>query len=363
MSWIQENKFVAGVAGVTAVLAGGIFFFGNSQGNQYGEKVTAYEQLKGDYRKLQQSKPFPSAQNLQGRKENIAKYEELIGDVRGTFEGFKAEKLEAITPEQFSNMRVAMDKDLRAAFGESGTTLPEGTAFGFEKYTSESAKSGATAMLKYQLDAVQWLLTRLATAKPAELNGILREPLAEETGRAAAAPQSAGRGGNKRARRTTQAATPAKEAYTLMPMEIAFTGTESSLREFLKAMVNSEEYFFAIRALRIRNEKQVPPSVKDAGFPAGGGGEAAPAPGENDPFAGIALPGADAEGSPGEGGDGGAAPAPAPAPVAKPAAGKGDRILKQVLGGEKLHVFIRFDIVFIKGEPGGEEPAPAKPRP
>ncbi|MFK7911962.1 MAG: Amuc_1100 family pilus-like protein [Akkermansiaceae bacterium] len=343
MSWIQENKFVAGLAGVTAVLAGGIFFYGNSQGSEYDEKVSQYQQLKNDYRKLQQSKPFPSNGNLQSKKANIAKYEDLIKDVRGTFAGFKAGEMKKITPEEFGNLRVKMDKELRAAFGQE-TTLPEETAFGFEKYTSAPPKSEATAMLEYELNAVQWLLTQLANAKPSEVNNILRDELAVEKGKPTAAPQPVRRGGRNKNRRAPQAA-PAKKAYTLMPMELAFTGTESTLREFLKTMVNSEQYFFAIRALRIRNEKQVAPNVKDAGFRGGGGGGgAAPAPApEDDPFAGIALPGDEEEPAPDDGGD--AVPVPAP----KPAAGSGERILQQVLGGEKLHVFIRFDIVFIEG--------------
>ena len=362
MSWIQENKFVAGLAGVTAVLGGAILYFGNSQGNQYDEKVTEYEALKAEYRKLQKSKPFPDAGNLEEKKENIASYEAVINDVRNTFSEFKADQLGKITPEQFNDRYVKMAKELRAAFQDAGTTMPEnGTGFGFEKYANNMAKSGATAMLSYEMNAVQWLLSQLAAAKPAELNNIKRDELSVETGQVEPAPPS--RGGKRgRGNRGAKPAAESEKAYTLMPVELSFTASESSLREFLKSMVNSKEYFYSIRALRIRNEKQTPPTVKDAGFPAGGGGGgAAPAGGdENDPFAGIAIPDEGDDSGEGEGDDGGEVPVPAP----KPVAGNGERILKQVLGSEKLHVFIRFDIVYIKGEEkAAETAAPSKAQP
>ena len=138
-----------------------------------------------------------------------------------------------------------------------------------------------------------------------------------------------------------------------MPVELAFTTSEASLRDFLKAMVNSEKYFFSIRAVRLRNERQTPPSVKDADFPdgGGGGGVGAATPAGADPFGDFVIPGDDAP--EGDGGDD--VEAPAAAPVAD-----GGRILKQVLGSEKLHVYISFDILLIKGK---KSDAPASPEP
>ena len=49
------------------------------------------------------------------------------------------------------------------------------------------------------------------------------------------------------------------------------------------------------------------------------------------------------------------APVPAPQPVAN-----GERILKQVLGSEKLSVYISFDILLIKGDRAAVDPAPSE---
>ena len=346
MSWVQENKFIAGLAGGTALVGGLIAFFAVSQGGQYEEKVTEYQGLEAKYKKLQKSNPFPSSGNLRSRQENVAKYEALIKDVHQTFEGFKVGELKKLSSEKFGNRRVTMEKNLRDAFAKAGTTLPEDTAFGFERYVSSPARSEATSMLNYQLDVVQWLLGELAVAKPSEINTFLRTPLEIESGKVRAPEQPVSRKRGKKKKKSSKPPAPIKKAYTLMPMELAFTGNESSLREFLKSMVNSEKYFFAIRALRVRNTKQSAPNVKDAGFASRRPSRELPSTpsNEGDPFAGLLTP--DGEGQPIEGGgDQGSVQNV-----------EGARILKQVLGGEEVHVFIRFDVVFIK-----EEASPAKP--
>jgi hypothetical protein len=353
MSWIQENKFVAGLVGVTAVVGGAILFYGYSQGSAYDQKMLEYEDLKSKHTSLEKSKPYPDADNLKKRQDGIKQYTDVIDDVRTALVGYQPGKLVSLTPEQFSDAQVKMEKELRTAFETAGTTLPDGCNFGFEKYADVQAKAGATAQLNYQLGAMRWLLGKLAEVKPQGLANIKRTQLPVEVARvtpAPAPPRRGGRaGGNGRAQTPTQAVVGDKP-YQLMPVELAFTTSEASLRDFLKAMVNSEKYFFSIRAVRLRNERQTPPSVKDADFPdGGGGGVGAATPAGADPFGDIVFPGDDAP----EGDEGGAVEAPAPV-------ADGSRILKQVLGSEKVHVYLSFDILLIKGE---KADAAASPEP
>ncbi|BDS05928.1 hypothetical protein NT6N_09680 [Oceaniferula spumae] len=342
MSWIQENKFVAGLIGVTAVVGGGILFFGSSQGGAYDEKMEKYEQLKGQYASLEKSKPYPNTANRRAREEGVAKYRNTIEDVRETLDSYRPEELTKLSPEQFNDERVKVTNSLRKAFEEAETTLPENCDFGFERYSSATAKSAATPELKYQLDATEWLLGQLAALKPAAILNINRTTLPVETG-AVAPPPTTRKGRPNRNNKAAQ--DDGEKPYQLMPMELSFTADESAVRDFLKEMVNSKEYYYAIRAVRVRNEKQTAPTEKDANFPApvGAGPGAAP-----DPFGGF--PGLEddttSEGE-GEGAatpDDGGAVVPAPAAEVKP----GERILKQVLGSEKLHVHIVFDVVLLK---------------
>jgi len=353
MSWIQENKFVAGLAGVTAVIGGAILYFGNAQGNAYDEKMLEFDGLKSEHTKLAKAKPYPDSQNLKIREDLIQQYGDVIGNMRKALIGYQPGKLEKLTPVQFSEAKVKMQTELRAAFDSANTTLPENCGFGFKKYVVNMPKATATARLNFQLNAMQWALSKLAESKPEALINIRREDLAVESG-AVATPAPVRRGRPGRANRGgPNGAASDNKPYVLMPVELAFTTTEAALRDFLKEMANSKEYYYAIRAIRIRNEKQTAPTIKDANFPdGGGGGGAATTP--DDPFGGIVFPDKGEDGAE-EGDD------PEAVPAAKPVV-DGERILKQVLGSEKLNVYMTFDILLIKGD-RAVKPVPVKPAP
>lgn len=144
-----------------------------------------------------------------------------------------------------------------------------------------------------------------------------------------------------------------------MPVELAFTASESAVRDFLKEMVNSKQYFYAIRAIRIRNEKQNAPTQKDADFKVTderGADEFDPA-GRDNPFGDFTLPGEVTEESEDDA-DAELAPANAPEPIAA-----GEHILKQVLGREKLNIHISFDILLIRGDAPTKGDSPTKANP
>ena len=189
MSWIQENKFVAGLIGVTAVVGGAILYFGGSQGSSLSEKMESYEGLKAKYANLEKSNPYPNRENLKGREKNIKEYQQSIKDVTQALEAYRPDELAKMTPEEFGDARVAMRNTLREAFKGAGTKLPVETDFGFEKYSKSSAKSVATPQLNYQLGATEWLLTKLAEVKPSALVNMSRVSLPIEGGQAVPAPE------------------------------------------------------------------------------------------------------------------------------------------------------------------------------
>jgi hypothetical protein len=354
MSWIQENKFVAGLAGATAVVGGAILFFSISQGSAYEKKLNEYKDLQGQYAQLEKAKPYPVESNLTAREDGIADYNQSIKEVRDLVAGYRPEKLEKMTPEQFKDVQVKMKADLYQIFEDAGTELPEDCLFGFEKYNIASVRAGATAKLNYELGAIQWLLTKLAETKPESISNIRRKELPEETGQVAQ-PETAPRRGARKGRSGRGARggqgnqVAAGRAYELMPVELTFTASESSVRDFLVEMVNSKAYYYAIRGVRVRNEKQIAPSHKDANFPA----DIAPAPsggfGAFDDLIDGGGEGSDAAFAE-EPADGAVTDAPeeeVKGPVA-PVIPAGELVLKQILGSEKLQVHLSFDIVLIE---------------
>jgi hypothetical protein len=104
----------------------------------------------------------------------------------------------------------------------------------------------------------------------------------------------------------------------------------------------SQKYFYAIRTIRIVNEKQDAPKASDVQFDdeAESAEEATAEPAAVGTT--FVLP---EEGEP-------AAAAAAPAEETAEPVGN-ERILKQVLGAENIHVFLRIDVVLF------DEPKPA----
>jgi len=358
MDWIQENKFVSGLLAATILFAGGIFYHGYSEGDDFKANMTQYGELRTRYNTLVSAKPYPNQQNLAAREQVIQEYEAVIGELGNAFYEYKADKSPKLTPGEFEDVRIKMQSELRKAFNKIETSLPDGCGFGFEKYAKIQAAPYATSKLNYQLEAIQWLLEKLAENEPKAIINIRRELLDVEKGPPPALSAK------KNAQRGNQAGKPKDEKiFELMPVELAFTASEASMRNFLKEMANSKEYLYAIRSLRIRNEKQNAPSPKDAAFQAKKTANDSAeffVPEENDVFGGFALPDVDSE----EGDNPDAADTeqndrqitPKPDPMSND-----EHILKQVMGDEKINIHINFDILLIKGEKPTEKKNDAGP--
>lgn len=345
MDWIQENKFISALLGITIVFAGAIFYHGYSEGDDFAKNMAKYGQLKTKYNTLVNAKPYPNQKNLTAREENIQQYELAINEVRDAFFEYKVEPLPKLTPGEFSDARIGMQAELRKAFNKAGTTLPEKCSFGFEKYASVQAAPYATKKLNYQLGAIQWLLEKLAENQPKALLNIRREIIEVEKGPppVPSTKKKRGRGGNK------SSGPEDLKILETMPVELTFTASESSMRNFLQAMANSKEYLYAIRALRIRNENQNAPGPKDADFRVersiAGDREVTPFE-ESDVFAGFSVPGE--VGEDGETIIDGATNEDTRDPSIDPDLDD-EHILKQVMGDENIIVHIKFDILLMKG--------------
>ena len=119
------------------------------------------------------------------------------------------------------------------------------------------AKLGEVA---FELGAISELHQSLAATKPAQLLNFHRAPLDEESNK----PYTPAAGATFRA----------------LPVEVAFSGPERSIREFINSLQNSKTHFYLIRSMRVMNEKQAAPKASDVQFDEKkAGGKAADAPG------------------------------------------------------------------------------------
>jgi hypothetical protein len=322
MSWIQENRFAAGLGGITAVAAIGLIAWGVSAGKKYNQAKSDYEAAAAAVSSMKGGALYPDQDNLAGKRKAVEDYEKSVKDLQALFKPFAAATPPNIEPDAFSE-NLATAKDAAAkAFADAGTEVPPEFFLGYESFTNTPPRKEATGILSYQMEAVGQLLANLAAAAPSKLINIHRPPLEEESGKTF---------------------DPKGKTYRALPVELSFTGNENTLRTFLSSLDDSGKYYYVVRSLRVINEKQTAPTAADGGFKAAEEEAAAEGGGGNDPFGGggFVLPGEEEE-APAEG-ETPAEDAPADTPV--PAAGGEEKILQDVLGAEKINVFLRIDIL------------------
>lgn len=324
MSWIKDNPFVATLGGITVVVAGALVFVGSHASSTYQTHLDSYTENGGTVTDAARGPLYPDAENSRGKRKALVDYRESLLKLQESFESYRPAELKKLSGQDFTDNLKAADAKVREAFTASKTILPEAFFLGFEGYKGGAlAKEGATGVMDYQLGAATNLFLALAKAAPTELKNVYRKELVEETG---------------------GTYTPDSRVYRPLPMEITFTGTESSVRNFLTSLASSDTYYYSIHSIRINNSRDTGPSPADAKFetpkpaagspgtdPFGGGGFVIP----GDPAPAPATPPA---GTPPAGG------AAAPAAPAAPVTADTGRILQQVLGMEEVSVFIRLDV-------------------
>jgi hypothetical protein len=321
---VQDNKFPIILGAVTAVAVGGLVWWGMKSKGAYGQAKSDYDSASSELSRLTRSKPYPNQANQTEKAGNVADYATQVGELLAAFDPYRQTELQNVPVGEFTdNLRAAREEAI-AAFEKANPEIeiPEGFYVGLRQFTDRPPSQNVTGVLSYELNAIKKLLLLLAEAKPTKLNNIHRPDLPEESG------QTVNLDG---------------KAYRSYPVEITFTGREETLREFISSLDNQKEYYYVIRSLRLRNERQTPPNAGDARFE-----QPKPEPAAADPFAGGGFVFPDQ--------DGGDAEEPAEEPAAEtPAeetpAGPTDsgEILKRVLGDEKVNVFLHIDILQFLG--------------
>ena len=312
MSWIKENKFLAGLLGGTLLGIVGLYFVGAQGTKKYEAAKEAFDAAAGEASAFERSPLYPTNENANAKSKALDEYRANAEKLQAAFEPFRPKEIKNISPQEFGNNLVKVNEELRKAFSEGNLKFPDAFFSGFENYRTALADGSATGILSYQLDSVGYLMQTLAKSGATELKNLHRPQLDEEKGKAFKPADSA-------------VARP-------LPLEITFSGPEKAARSFLSAISKPGERYFVIRSMRIANAKKEPPRTSDAKFETA---KPAKAPSASDVFSGgFVLPGdepADAEPK---------AEEKKPAPAAD-----SSRILAQVLGTEEVHVFLRLDLM------------------
>lgn len=200
---------------------------------------------------LRSAEVNPKAENLEKLTLNVDGLAKSSKELQNLFEAYrpKPEDVADFAPESFGGLVSSYKARLDEKFASMEVALPENCIYGFKDYVRTRPKPAATGDLKYQMRAFEWLFGQLADTQPEALLNVVRPALEIE-------------------KKTGEGDEQANEdvAYVVMPLELAFKADEDSYTAFLESIANSEKYAFSVRYLRIQNEKQLPPTAKDAKF-------------------------------------------------------------------------------------------------
>lgn len=327
MSWIKENKFLAGFTAATVVGAGALGYLTLQAKSAYDTATASYEEQSSELSRLQGAQPFPSADNVKTLEEQRKQHQEAIGALQERLAKVEL-PIEELTPFQFQDrLRQTVDNTRKRA-ADSGIEIPDNFSLGFDRYLAEPPSSQAAGPLGRQLKAIESVVANVINSRVSKISSLDREELPEEKGGTREPQPAKGAKGGK-----TAEAQPLVEKY---PFQITFVSNQGSMMQVLNNVVNSDKQFYIPRLITVKNEKETGPSrAETAQAPTA---PAAPAPGV--PADPGAFPGA---------------PAPAPGaeaiPGVDPAAAAGmfaapvHRTSPYVVGEEKAEVTMRIEIV------------------
>lgn len=333
MTWFKENKFLAGLIAITALLAAVFIYSGLDSGKRLEEVKVEIETKKATLQKMKSLDPFPTIENAKDKEGNLKTVIKSANEAREKLMAFRPAKLDNVSGKDFSENLSATVAKVKALFpGEDG--LPSNFNLGFEDYAVGLPDEEATGILTYQLGALEYLFTELAEARVKEVLNLHRAKLPAENGQAwpdtigakpgarprgARAPKTSRKGGGRGGRPKAPVEKLPPVAHR-MPIELSFRAPEGSVRDFLSKLANSDQYFFETRLARIKNPSPIPT----------GGKSAAAAKPKEDAFGGdIDIIGDE------------------PDPKEEEPARK---ILDKVSGGDDLVVFIRADLLLFRDD-------------
>lgn len=318
MSWIKDNKFAVGLGGGTLVGAVLLYLVGAKGASRYEKANEDFVAASGEVSNILKLQLAPKPENRDGKAKALDEYRKSAESLQAAFDAFRPKELKNVSPQEFTDHLKAVNDEVRKAFEDAGTKVPEPFFCGFEKYKTSVASGNTTGILDYQLNGIKTLMLSLAKSGATELKNLHRPSLLEEDGKEFKAGES--------------------DVARALPLEITFSGPEKSVRAFLSSVVKPEGQYVVIRSIRVTNAKKDPPRTADAKFERPSAKPAAAAS-ENVFGGGFVLPGEEPKAD-----DKKPAAAPTPAPAPAPAADS-SRILSQVLGNEDVNVFLRLDLM------------------
>ncbi|MFT6179691.1 MAG: hypothetical protein ACI8UZ_001627 [Akkermansiaceae bacterium] len=334
MTWFKENKFLAGLISITALVGALLIFLGLKSGTSLEAVQGEIAAKQSGLEKMKNLDPYPTIKSAKEKEANLVAVLAEANEARKMLLAFRPETMANVPGKAFSENLTATVSKVKELFpGEDD--LPKGFNLGFKAYSSVPPKEGSTGVLTYQLGALEYLFEELHAAGVTNVRNLHRVKLPAENGDDWPDAAGAKRGGgsanrgrgrsnrnsnsrNSRGRGNKPVGEVLPPVAHRLPFELVFKSPEGPARLFLASLANSDKYFFETRFARVTNPSPTPTAGKSASV-------AKP----KSPFGDFVVEGEE---------------------PAADAAASSEQILNKVSGGDELVIYLRADLLLFIAE-------------
>jgi hypothetical protein len=204
--------------------------------------------------RLEHLDPFPNEANYRKMQVLLENYGAALNKLK---EDLKIQVLlppAGLAPNEFqSRLRQAMLTTAERARANR-VKLPNNFALGFAEFTAALPNTASAPLLGQELTQIELLVNILIDARVDAVTAFKRTPLPEERGAAAAATPTPTPG------RKPAIATPSgPKMLERGIVDLTFTAAPSAARKVLNQIASSNQQFFIIRTLHVRNQQDKGP--------------------------------------------------------------------------------------------------------
>jgi hypothetical protein len=247
MSWYRGNRWLANfviAVGIALLLALWFLFFAKGD---FAEAAAQFNGAAAERKRLEHLDPFPNEENFRKTQTALDNYGVALTKIENELSA-QTLPIAPVAPNEFqSSLRQAIVSASEKA-RSNRVKLPDNFNFGFDEFTTTLPGSAAAAtLLAQELGQLELLLGILIDAHIDAITNLKRSVTAAE---ATALPASA-------------RATPSVVKRAIV--DLTFTAAPSALRRVLNQIASSEQQFFIVRTLSVRNEQLKGPSREQVG--------------------------------------------------------------------------------------------------
>ena len=267
MNWFRENRWLGTfliVFGLCLVVA---LYFLFSAKSAFEAASNQFTEATAERTRLEHLNPFPNEANFQKMKQELVNYGAALNKLK---EELKTQVLPALplAPDEFqTHLRQAMNEASEKARANK-VKLPDNFHLGFDEYTAALPNTTAAPLLGQELEQIRLLMNIVIDARVDSLIAFKRTLLPEEKAAPLASPTPSS------ARRPAGPIAGGPKMIDRAVVDLTFTSAPSAARKVVNQIASSNQQFFIIRMLRVRNDQEKGPSRENATNAAGG---AAPA--------------------------------------------------------------------------------------